>query len=136
MSKFISHYSLTIDKRKLDEINDKLPGRAKMVLQKLAFDAQAWWQTHFSPSSPSLPGQPPAVVTGRLKNSPRVRDEGDKMVLEITAPYAMALEFGTAYMAPRPSLGPAVAQIAEMAPPALAAIFSGVEGEAPGGDGA
>ena len=49
-----------------------LPRNRSAIVRKVAFDVQAHWITHMSANSPSAPGQPPAVVTGNLKNSSSV----------------------------------------------------------------
>ena len=66
-------------------------------------------------STPSLPGQPPAVVTGTLRSS--ITSVLNSRNLEVWVgvdagspanKYAAALEFGTSRIAPRPYLRPAM----------------------------
>ena len=58
----------------------------------------------------SAPGQPPANETGYLISSIGVRTAG-RLSAEVVAaaPYALALEYGTNRIAPRPFLNPAAA---------------------------
>ena len=57
----------------------------------------------------SAPGEAPATDTGNLVNSAYTKKLGDSdYETGFTAEYAAALEFGTARMAPRPYLRPAV----------------------------
>lgn len=70
---------------------------------------EAHVQANWSVSSPSSPGNPPAVVTGELKSSVRLVKINNKHYrLEARADHAIPLEFGTSRMAPRPFLAPAV----------------------------
>jgi HK97 gp10 family phage protein len=70
--------------------------------------------------TPSLPGQPPATVTGTLRAS--ILSETDKLDLVVyigvdaSSPankYAAALEFGTSRIQPRPFLRPAIVNTTE-----------------------
>lgn len=77
--------------------------------------------TKNSPGPPSAPFNPPAIQTGRLKNSIHSRvyyENTHTIVLElrvdtIAAPYAIFLEFGTSKMLPRPYFLPIVNQMKE-----------------------
>lgn len=82
-------------------------------------------KSHWTGSSPSNPGEPPAVVTGTLDASVSAETTGRSAsgkfasskhvrsrVVQITAPYAARLELGTARMAPRPFVAPAIAAAA------------------------
>lgn len=79
---------------------------------------------NWSASSPSNPGEPPAVVTGNLDSSIKADNAGRNALGQLTrsneaiawyirikAEYAAALEFGDSSknLAPRPFLAPAVA---------------------------
>jgi len=57
----------------------------------------------------SAPGEPPANWTGELVASGGTRYDRSRLVGEVifSAPYALALEFGTEKMEPRPYLRPA-----------------------------
>lgn len=58
----------------------------------------------------SGPGEPPAPDTGNLKNSVWTGVDGEKLVgnVSVGAEYGAFLEFGTAKMAPRPFMRPAL----------------------------
>lgn len=75
-------------------------------------DIQASW----SPTSPSEPGTPPAVVTGTLDESIRLRKTGygDKLQYRVYAEvyYGALLEGGTVKMDARPFLKPAAERAA------------------------
>ena len=68
---------------------------------------------------PSSPGEPPAVRTGRLKESTTAEQHKDYATIDIGAEYAEWLEFGTSKIAPRPFVRPAVQRL-ENDIPALA----------------
>lgn len=62
-----------------------------------------------SPNPASLPGEPPALQSGHLRNSYNFAPSGtNSVILGSNALYAPFLEFGTVNMAPRPVLRPAV----------------------------
>ena len=71
-------------------------------------------------ANPSLPGNPPAVRTGQLANrmGPSGSTDVDstrtptqiRAVVFNDAPYAVFLEFGTRFMAPRPFLLPSMSK--------------------------
>ena len=64
----------------------------------------------FSKSSPSIPGQPPAVVTGRLYRGVRFKVIRGRLELllgvDSSVPYALPLEFGFGKVQARPYLRP------------------------------
>ncbi len=115
--------SFKLDKRVLDKMIRETPERASAVVRKLALDIQAKWITNMSAVSPSSPGQPPAVVTGNLKNSSSVGMR-DRFTAEfrVGAEYIEPLEFGSINMSPRPSVVPAFEAVAKNAPEELKAI--------------
>ena len=60
---------------------------------------------------PSKPGEPPNADTRQLDRSIIAVQTGElEARVQVNAPYASALEFGTSKMAARPFLGPAVAK--------------------------
>jgi HK97 gp10 family phage protein len=69
------------------------------------------------PHQASAPGQPPATDTGRLLNSigHTVGSDADGLYADVSArvAYAVFLELGTRYMAPRPFLRPALRAVIE-----------------------
>lgn len=83
------------------EISNKLLKRAAEVV--VGYVNSSWSET-----SPSAPGQPPAVVTGKLKKSVRIYElnKGHVQILWLEE-YSKFLEFGTTNMAPRPFVTPA-----------------------------
>ena len=95
---------------KLKKINTNM-GKA---ITKACLLVERSAKENMSPDSPSEPGQPPAVVTGRLRASITHRLEGGGNEAETTGyvgtnvEYAKWLEFGTSKMEPRPFLTPAL----------------------------
>jgi len=65
----------------------------------------------------SAPGEPPAVRTGRLRNSIKYRVIGGGLnlrgIVGSSLEYAAPLEFGTSKMAPRPFLRPSYEKVRE-----------------------
>ncbi|MFT4056159.1 MAG: HK97 gp10 family phage protein [Novosphingobium sp.] len=60
---------------------------------------------------PSSPGQPPNYDSGTLADSIEVREVGElECDVVASAPYALALEFGTSKMSERPFMRPAAAK--------------------------
>ena len=112
-----------LEDRGLKLLIKNAPGMGGRLVRKVAFDVQAYWMTHMSSSSPSSPGQPPAVVTGNLKNSSSVgmRDE-NTAEFRVAADYADDLEFGTVDMAARPSVAPAIEAVAKTIPDSAKAL--------------
>lgn len=93
---------------RLGQIAAALPfrvgGQSKATADAIREDIQTSW----SMGSPSSPGQPPAIVTGRLDESIEVeRISPSIWSVKSDAPYAAFLEFGTRKMAPRPFFKPA-----------------------------
>jgi len=72
---------------------------------------------------PSMPGQPPHIDTGALRNSIHIvmNPKGDGAVVGTLIPYGKHLEVGTRFMAPRPWVRPTFDRIR----PALIAIVNG-----------
>ncbi|HQM02115.1 MAG TPA: HK97 gp10 family phage protein [Ruminococcus flavefaciens] len=72
---------------------------------------------NMSPNSPSAPGEPPAVVTGRLRASitHRVQVESGEVAgyVGTNVEYAPDLEFGTSKILPRPFMLPALQRNAD-----------------------
>jgi HK97 gp10 family phage protein len=90
------------------EVRFKADKIVKDNANDVAKDIRASW----SSSSPSSPGNPPAVVTGELDRSIGVERVGVGVFkvgpsLEISLK-ALSLEYGTRNMAPRPYLRPAI----------------------------
>lgn len=112
-----------LDDRGLTLLIKNTPGKAGQIVRKIAFDVQAHWMTHFSANSPSAEGQPPAVVTGNLKNSSSVgMRDATTAEFRVGADYADDLEFGTVDMAPRPSVAPAIEAVSKNLPDEFKAL--------------
>ena len=82
-----------------------------------------------SPVGPSLPGAPPARVTGALiksyKSSGLIRDERGRFVVVYSRdPGAVHLELGRKGAAPRPALRPAVERARVTIAPTIAAAWA------------
>lgn len=115
---------IELDMRRLKELERKTPGITDKVMGKLAGDVDGYAKDHMSRTAPdaSRPGEPPAVQTGKLKNSiTHQREAARSWSVTVGAEYGVHLEFGTAVMAARPFLRPAVRAIAETAPKVLKA---------------
>ena len=108
----------------------------KQTVEEVAQDIKQNW----SESSPSAPGQPPAIVTGYLDSTIRVlrRDALGRFAtvqnakvwtIRAEAEYAMALEFGNPVTgaAPRPFLRPAIERATELLGKNLAVSFKTFE---------
>ncbi len=103
---------VSLDTRKLDKLSKYAAKNTEQIVwdevNEIVDDMNASW----SPSSPSVPGQPPAVVSGNLRDSISARQttKGDKpaVMIEVKAHYASFLEFGTARMSRRPFIRPAM----------------------------
>lgn len=118
---------IKVDMRVLRELTANVPERALAVVQKIAQDVETDIKQNFSPSSPSSPGTPPAVVTGKLKNSiVAVRANKTSWTVKYIG-YAVYLEYGTPKMAARPFFKPAVERVIQSIPPQL--LTSVVEGK-------
>lgn len=74
----------------------------------------------------SRPGEPPAPDTGRLRASVTNEQLPDGSVqVKVTAPYAVALEFGTSRMAPRPYVRAAIARMKQRVKGVFARVSRG-----------
>lgn len=72
----------------------------------------------------SAPGEAPATDTGELESTITVEQESPLIVaVSANTPYAVALEWGTSKIAPRPNFGPRAEEMARVAPEILAAEF-------------
>ena len=101
---------VNIDVSKLQQLERQFPGRTAQIVQKMAQDTQGRIVNTFSPNSPSAPGDPPAVDTGNLKNSVVAVPDSNPQTwrVQVGAEYGVHLEYGTAKMAARPFVLPAV----------------------------
>lgn len=106
--------SATLNATKLRNLRRIVQGGqlADTIPQRTGEAIEAHIQTHWSPDSPSSPGDPPAVVTGELKNSIRLIKVGKgHWRVVVLAEHGLHLEFGTSKMAARPFVSPAVEAI-------------------------
>lgn len=114
------------DLRGLNALEKHVPINVDKTTKEVADDIASIIHDSWSESAPSSPGNPPAVVTGRLDRSVKVERQGRAAggqfssgansflwVLHIGAPYAGTLEHGGGNIAPRPFVLPAVLQVAD-----------------------
>lgn len=113
----------------LDQLDREMDGRADKAVGKIAFEVESKakqlmqggrsGRTYRVPGTKrtytaSAPGEPPAVVTGNLKNSIQAKREKMRVwAVLVASEYAAALEFGHrqrggGFTSPRPYLRPAV----------------------------
>lgn len=96
-----------------------------MAAEEMHSDIDGSW----SSSSPSSPGEPPAVVTTALKNSGKHsrRKLGEWQVVYggPGAEHAGPLEFGSTKMAARPFFRPAIFRLRQRLPKIIKAKFEG-----------
>lgn len=108
--------SVSVDKRKLQEIKARGgKSAARRALGKVAYLVESTAKDSMSGrESPSPPGEPPAVVTGNLRNSILAKAGSDgsrEWWVRVGAEYGVYLEFGTAKMAARPFMRPAAERV-------------------------
>ena len=82
----------------------------KKFLEKQGEDIIRSIRDDFSENVSSA-GEPPSKQTGKLSDSLNYEVEGDIVGVGADVDYALALEMGTANMAPRPFLRPALYKI-------------------------
>lgn len=97
------------DTRRLDAIVSHRARNTDEALGEVTTLIVQHMKTHWSASSPSAPGEPPAVDTGTLANSIEGKPHIRGRTWHITGvEYGEFLEFGTPRMAARPFIYPAV----------------------------
>ncbi len=113
------------DMRNMDILDKVVPHNANMSTRDAAESLRDDLRSHWSPNSPSTPGESPAIKTGHLDSSIVVESqsrnllgqfaggEGSIHVVRIEAGYAKDLEHGTTKMLPRPFVLPAVMRMYE-----------------------
>lgn len=131
-----------------DTINPKLEKGMRLVCVKIEGDIKKsmadtprdtgrsyYTNNKKVPHHPSLPGNPPAPDTGRLRNSisSAVENKGYEVhgavgTTQLDPPYGAYLENGTSTMQPRPWLAPAVAQNEDFIRETFAACIQGAFG--------
>lgn len=101
----------TLDTHNLEKLLKECPHRVQMGTRQTAEDILEDVDAHWSPVSPSSPGQPPAEVTSGLSDSGRVRFVKGGLLSEYKVVFEIArakwLENGTRRMSERPFLRPA-----------------------------
>lgn len=103
--------TFTRDLSRLSFLERVFPQRADNFSKKLAQKTESIVQSSWSPSSPSVPGSPPARVSGALSESVAVEHIGEgEWAVTVSAPHSGYLEDGTVFMEPRPYLLPAAEQ--------------------------
>lgn len=97
------------DTRRLDAIVSHRARNTDEALGEVTMLIVQHMKTNWSPSSPSAPGEPPAVDTGTLANSIEGKMHVRGREWRITGvEYGEFLEYGTPRMAARPFIRPAV----------------------------
>jgi hypothetical protein len=108
--------TIELNTRKLDSLLRNLNNITDRALGGLAFDGEAYIKQSMG-SSPSAPGEPPGVDTGKLRNSIRAAKERTlQWAISTDTEYGPHLEYGTSRMAPRPFMGPGLDYLARTAP--------------------
>lgn len=88
---------------------DATPQAAREIAQKIVESARDSMQEGYG--VPSAPGTPPNIQTGNLYNSIERVDTPDGADVIVGADYAAELEFGSARVAARPFMTPAVERV-------------------------
>lgn len=103
--------SVRADRNILNNIAKGIDARTDFVTKEAAQMIVDYIDENWSAISPSEPGNPPAVVTGDLRQSYKItnKSSGKISAYEIiyASDHAVHLEFGTYKMAARPFLEPA-----------------------------
>lgn len=102
----------TVSTKGFDKLLQEVPVRVEAATKAVAQEIIDDVRQHWSAVSPSSPGSPPAVVSGKLDNSGRARFVKGGLLAEYRAVFeaghAKFLEHGTRNMAERPFLKPAL----------------------------
>lgn len=122
-----------ISTKVLNQVNAELPARAAAASQKLRNaslevlrgqrSGRTYKITGGGTYTASAPGEPPAVRTGRLRNSWRPVQYGanhQNPAIESNVPYTGYMENGTSKISPRPF----EQKIVDMAKPEIESIYS------------
>ena len=131
---------IVVDTRGIQGIEARLP-LLSAVVRKAALDVEAW--AKLAVQSPpktgrvykraggkrhqaSAPGEAPATDTGNLVNSIGIRPAGkDTWAVFARAKYALGLEVGTARVAARPFMVPALLRVRPVLEKAIAKVLFG-----------
>jgi hypothetical protein len=111
-------YEVRLDKRKLQELERRHPGKANDVLRAAAFEGERIAKSSMGPGpSPSAPGEPPHVQTGALRAGIHAAPAGTlRWKVANSVDYGIYLEFGTRRMSARPFMGPMAEELRRMLP--------------------
>lgn len=101
--------SASVIERILNHLNDNITKQGLALATEMTMEIDRKWSGIYPPAS--LPGQPPAIRTGKLRKSAHITAtrSGKVFTFEIVyrVPYAAALEYGVPRkMAARPFLRP------------------------------
>lgn len=100
----------------IDQMAKQMQQRAEKLVSDTAHNLQSRMRLSMAEAkhghkygnhTASAPGESPAVDTGFLTNSIQVEANGLQAIVGTNAEYAEHLEFGTAFIAPRPFFDPA-----------------------------
>lgn len=100
----------------IDQMTKQMQQRAARLVSDTAHNLQSRMRLSMAEAkhghkygshTASAPGESPAVDTGFLTNSIQVEVSGLQAIVGTNAEYAEHLEFGTAFIAPRPFFDPA-----------------------------
>lgn len=122
---------VTVDTKGLDALRG-LPGAIDAMFAKITGDVDADIKESFSTTAPdpAPAGEPPAVQSGRLKNSIRHYQIAPKKWAveqdDRVAPYGKHLEYGTADMPARPFFRPAIYRSVKRLPKLMKASVEGL----------
>jgi hypothetical protein len=102
--------TIRIDNRGLERAIREAPQRAGQAVRAAAFEGERYVKQSFG-TSPSLPGEPPGVDTGKLRAGINVQSRGSfsQAITTGDTEYAIHLEYGTHRMAARPFMAPMAA---------------------------
>lgn len=101
----ILSFTFKFDDDDLSALESRIEGRLDEIVQKMAQDTADFIDSNWSAVSPSEPGNPPAIVTGTLRDSVEIDSQGRDLkgrfassgdvrawAIRVTAPYAGYLE--------------------------------------------
>ncbi|MCW6510983.1 HK97-gp10 family putative phage morphogenesis protein [Lichenifustis flavocetrariae] len=112
-------------KRRLGGLPATLQAATEAALDRVAETVATEARRSLGAAGPSAPGAAPADPAGTLAAAIGTAREGDgTAMVNVAAPFAAALEYGTRHMAARPFLRPAVAATGEAARQIMAEAFA------------
>ena len=118
---------IQVDYSGLDELQQRLPEIEAAIAAALTVEIEAEIRQGWSAESPSAAGDPPAQVTGELAASVETQQNGmNNSRIGTSLEYGPMLEFGTAEMAARPWLRPAVERVRQRLQEIVTQAFAGM----------